>query len=76
MQCERGVDVLDDHDIRDLKLHDLQVEDTVYVGDRVIFEVSLTGRGYKDMTLPIVLRVKDKNGIEYKFLGDANKLAG
>lgn len=54
----------DDHEIRDLKLHDLQVEDTVYVNDRVIFEVSLTGRGYKDMTLPIVLKVKDKNGKE------------
>ncbi len=58
------VGIGDDHEVRDLKLHDLQVEDIVYVNDRVIFEASLTGRGYKDMTLPIVLKVKDKDGKE------------
>ena len=58
------VGIGDDHEVRDLKLHDLQVEDIVYVNDRVIFEASLTGRGYKDMTLPIVLKVKDKDGNE------------
>ena len=29
------------------KLHDLQVEDVVYVNDRVVFEARLTGQGYK-----------------------------
>src|SRR4029077_14215222 len=35
---------------RDLILHDLQVEDTVYVNDRVVFEVRLTGNGYPDLS--------------------------
>ncbi len=58
------VGIGDDHEIRDLKLHDLQVEDTVFKGDRVIFECRLTGQGYTDLTVPVVLRVKDKNGKE------------
>jgi hypothetical protein len=51
---------------RDLKLHDLQCEDMIYVGDKALFEVRLTGQGYKDLTVPVVLRVKeiDKNGKE------------
>jgi uncharacterized membrane protein len=66
---QRGVPLFfvgigDDHDVRDLKLHDLQVEDTVYVHDRVVFEARLTGRGYKDLTVPVVLKVKEKNGKE------------
>ncbi len=66
---QRGVPLFfvgigDDHDVRDLKLHDLQVEDTVYVHDRVIFEARLTGRGYKDLTLPVVLKVREKDGKE------------
>jgi hypothetical protein len=67
--AQRGVPLFfvgigDDHDVRDLKLHDLQVEDTVYVHDRVQFEARLTGRGYKDLTVPVVLKVKLKNGKE------------
>lgn len=54
----------DDQQVRDLKLHDLQVEDNVYVGDRVNFEARLTGQGYKDLTVPVVLKVKQKNGKE------------
>jgi hypothetical protein len=54
----------DDHEVRDLKLHDLQVEDTVYKGDRVIFECRLTGQGYKDLTVPVVLKIKEKDGKE------------
>jgi len=51
---------------RDLKLHDLQCEDSIYLGDKALFEVRLTGAGYKDLTVPVVLRVKeiDKNGKE------------
>lgn len=62
------VGIGDDHPIRDLRLHDLKVEDTVYVNDRVIFEANLTGQGYKDLTVPVVLKVKQKDGTE-KVLG-------
>ncbi len=67
--AQRGVPLFfvgigDDHDVRDLKLHDLQVEDTVYVHDRVQFEARLTGREYKDLTVPVVLKVKEKDGKE------------
>jgi hypothetical protein len=58
------VGIGDNHEIRDLKLHDLVVADTVYVNDRVIFEARLTGSGYKDLTVPVVLKVKDKDGKE------------
>jgi hypothetical protein len=58
------VGVGDDHELRDLKLHDLQVEDTVYVNDRVVFEARLTGHGYKDLTVPVVLKVREKDGLE------------
>lgn len=58
------VGIGDDHPIRDLKLHDLKVEDTVYVNDRVVFEASLTGQGYKDLSVPVVLKVRDKDGNE------------
>ena len=58
------VGVGDDHEIRDLRLHDLQCEDSVYVNDRVIFEARLTGQGYKDLNVPVVLKVKEKNGKE------------
>src|SRR5262249_20831053 len=53
-----------DHEGGDLKLHDLQVEDTVYVNDRLHFEARLTGRGYKDLTVPVVLKIKEKDGKE------------
>lgn len=58
------VGIGDDHEIRDLKLHDLQVEDVVYVNDRIVFEAKLTGQGFKNLTVPIVLKVKEKDGRE------------
>jgi uncharacterized membrane protein len=54
----------DDHEIRDLKLHDLQCDDTVFKGDRVNFEVRLTGEGFQDLTVPVVLKLKGKDGTE------------
>jgi hypothetical protein len=55
----------DDHEVRDLKLHDLLVDDVVYVNDRVVFEARLTGKGYKkDFAVPVVLRVREKDGRE------------
>ncbi|MCI0463476.1 MAG: VWA domain-containing protein [Gemmataceae bacterium] len=67
--AQRGVPLFfvgigDDHDVRDLKLHDLQVEDNVYVHDYLNFEARLTGRGYKDLTLDVVLKVREKDGKE------------
>src|SRR6202040_2397932 len=34
------------------------------IHDRVIFEARLTGQGYKDVTVPVVLKFKDKDGKE------------
>ncbi|MSU76519.1 MAG: VWA domain-containing protein [Gemmataceae bacterium] len=56
------VGVGDQQQRRDLKLHDLEVEDPIYVGDRAVFKIRLTGEGYKDSTVPIIMRVKDKSG--------------
>jgi hypothetical protein len=41
----------DVHDVKDLKLHDLQVEDSVYVNDRLVFEARLTAQGYPQSKL-------------------------
>ena len=40
---------------------DLQVDDPVWVNDRLIFEAKLTGIGYKDLTIPVVLKLKEGN---------------
>src|SRR5262249_24119756 len=53
----------DAHEPRDLKLHDLQVEDSVYVNDRVVFEVRLTAQGYTDLTVPVTLKEKGGNKV-------------
>jgi hypothetical protein len=55
------VGIGEDRDKREIELHDLQVEDPVFVNDRLIFEARLTGVGYKDLTIPVVLKVKDGN---------------
>jgi hypothetical protein len=49
----------EDQDTRDIELRDLQVDDPVFVNDRLIFEARLTGAGYKDIAIPVVLKVKD-----------------
>ncbi len=58
------VGIGDDHEIRDLKLQDLRVQDTVYVHDNIVFGARLTGQGYKDLTVPVVLKMKEKGGKE------------
>ncbi|MCI0459070.1 MAG: VWA domain-containing protein [Gemmataceae bacterium] len=55
------VGIGDSHPVRDIKLHDLQVEDAVYVNDRVVFEAFVTGQGYGDRTVPVELRAKGKD---------------
>jgi hypothetical protein len=53
----------DVHEVRDLQLHDLSVEDTVYVHDRLMFEARLTAQGYTDgRTVPVILSEKGADG--------------
>jgi hypothetical protein len=53
----------DDRERRELKLHDLQVEDSVYVNDRLVFEGRLTAQGYTEpRAVRITLSEKDKDG--------------
>jgi Aerotolerance regulator N-terminal/von Willebrand factor type A domain len=54
------VGVGDAHEVRDIYLHDLQAEDSVYVNDKMIFELKVTGKGYKNLTVPVTLREKIK----------------
>ena len=53
------VGIGEDQDAREIELADLQVADPVFVNDRLIFEAKLTGVGYKDLTIPVVLKVKE-----------------
>jgi uncharacterized membrane protein len=58
------IGVGDEHDLRDLRLQDLEVDDPIYLGDTAVFQVSLRGSGYKDLSLPVVLKLKSKDGVE------------
>jgi hypothetical protein len=53
----------DAHEVRDVYLHDLQCEDSVYVNDRLVFDLRLTGQGYTDLTVPVELREKGKEEV-------------
>jgi hypothetical protein len=55
------VGIGEDQETRDIELRDLQVEDPVFVNDKLIFEARITGAGYKDTTIPVVLKVKEGN---------------
>ncbi|HEX5270130.1 MAG TPA: VWA domain-containing protein, partial [Gemmataceae bacterium] len=48
---------------KDLYLHDLQSEESVYVNDNIIFTVRLTGQGFGDLTVPVELREKGKDKV-------------
>ena len=53
----------DDHEVRDLKLHDLRADDSVYVNDRLVFEANLTAQGYSDQrAVKVTLFAKDRQG--------------
>jgi hypothetical protein len=54
------VGIGDDHEQRDIILHDLQAEDSVYVNDQVVFELRLTGHGYPGKTVDVDLYEKGK----------------
>jgi hypothetical protein len=50
----------DAHDVHDLILHDLQVEDTCFVHDRLVFEGRLTAQGYTGLP-PLRVTLHEKN---------------
>lgn len=54
----------DDHDIQNIELTDLKVDDVIYLGDRAVFAAKIVAKGYKDLEVPIVLKLKDKDGRE------------
>ena len=54
----------DAHEVRDVSLHDLKVEDTVYVNDRLVFELQLTAQGYADLKTTATLCEKAPDGTE------------
>ncbi|MBY0527706.1 MAG: VWA domain-containing protein [Gemmataceae bacterium] len=57
------VGIGDAQDVRDLILHDLQVEDTVFVNDRLVFEARLKAQGYANLpAVPIALYEKTQDG--------------
>jgi hypothetical protein len=55
------VGIGDAQEMRDVFLHDLQVEDSVYVNDRLVFELKLTAQGYSSLNLPVALYEKGKD---------------
>jgi hypothetical protein len=50
----------DAHEVRDVYLHDLQVEENVYVNDHVVFDLRVTAQGYNNLTFPVILKEKGK----------------
>jgi hypothetical protein len=52
------VGIGDSHEAKDLYLHDLQSEESVYVNDTIIFTVRLTGHGFPNLEVPVELRDK------------------
>jgi hypothetical protein len=54
------VGIGDSHELRDLSVDEVQVEDSVYVNDRVVFEARLTAKGFTDLEVPVQLYEKGK----------------
>lgn len=50
----------DSHDVRDLIVHDVQAEDTVFVNDRLVFEGRLTAQGYEGLA-PVLVELYEKD---------------
>lgn len=70
------VGVGDSHEQRDLYLHDLQAEDTVFVKDRIIFEIKVTAQGYNSLTVPVKLYEKGKDRPLYETKADVDTASG
>ncbi len=67
--AQRGISLFfvgvgDQNEQRDLKIHDLNVDDPIYLGDTAVFEARVTGHGYKDVTVPVILKLRGKDGKE------------
>jgi hypothetical protein len=50
----------DSREVRDVYLHDLRVEDSVYARDRLVFELKITAQGYTSLAVPVTLYEKGK----------------
>jgi hypothetical protein len=50
----------DSREVRDVYLHDLRVEDSVYARDRLVFELKMTAQGYTSIAVPVALYEKGK----------------
>ena len=56
------VGIGENHKIRDLELHDLDMPSSVIVGDTLVVGVKLTGKGFKKpFTVPVYLKMKEKD---------------
>jgi hypothetical protein len=53
----------DAREAKDLYLHDVQSEESVYVNDTIVFTARLTGQGFGDLTVPVELREKGKDKV-------------
>ncbi|MFM7149019.1 MAG: vWA domain-containing protein, partial [Gemmataceae bacterium] len=53
----------DAQELRDVFIHDLQCEESVYVNDRIIFEFKLTAEGYSNVSIPISLSEKGQDRV-------------
>jgi hypothetical protein len=54
------VGIGDAHEVRDVFLSDLRAQDSVYVNDKIIFELRVNARGYDTLSLPVTLCEKGK----------------
>ncbi|GIW82187.1 MAG: hypothetical protein KatS3mg105_3994 [Gemmatales bacterium] len=54
------VGIGDAHALRSLQLHDLRAEDSVFVGDRIVFEAKLLAQGYPERKFRVQLFLKGK----------------
>ena len=57
------VGVGDANDVPTLRLHDLQAVDSVFVNDRIFFELTLTGKGYAGLKTTVTVKEKGKDGV-------------
>src|SRR5207249_3862089 len=53
----------DAREAKDLYLHDLQSEESVYVNDNIVFSLRLTAHGFPEMQVPVELREKGKDQV-------------
>ncbi|HVS36477.1 MAG TPA: VWA domain-containing protein, partial [Gemmataceae bacterium] len=57
------VGIGDANEMHNLRLHDLQAVDSVYVNDHIVFDLMLHGVGYPGQTVPITLKEKGKDEV-------------